>query len=35
LLRRPHDHHRDVRAWCNATASADSACDRLFRIDTS
>src|SRR5262249_32721001 len=27
LLRRPHDHHRDLRARCNATASADRAGD--------
>lgn len=28
MLRRPHDHHRGVRAWCNATTSLDSSSDR-------
>ena len=28
MLRRSHDHHRGLRARCNATASADSSNDR-------
>ena len=28
MLRRSHDHHRGLRARCNATASADSSTDR-------